>query len=93
MARGRASKEPRPTPRDSALPPASTAHARAAVRSVRRAARAVPARIACLEESTAASLLLADQRRSGARRAHHVADRLGSPDCRVRHLDRPGSPG
>ncbi|MFE3995924.1 lasso peptide biosynthesis B2 protein [Streptomyces goshikiensis] len=43
----------------SALPPASTAHARAAVRSVRWAARAVPARIACLEESTAASLLLA----------------------------------
>ncbi|MFD6186428.1 lasso peptide biosynthesis B2 protein [Streptomyces goshikiensis] len=42
-----------------ALPPASTAHARAAVRSVRWAARAVPARIACLEESTAASLLLA----------------------------------
>lgn len=42
-----------------ALPPASAVHARTAVRSVRWAARAIPARVACLEESTAASVLLA----------------------------------
>jgi hypothetical protein len=54
------------------LPPATTAHARLAVRSIRWAARALPARVACLEESTAASLLLALGGRGGAWR-HGVA--------------------
>jgi len=41
------------------LPPASTRQARHAVRAVRWAARFVPARVACLEESVSAALLLA----------------------------------
>ncbi|MFI9585077.1 lasso peptide biosynthesis B2 protein [Streptomyces sp. NPDC052236] len=56
------------------LPPTSTAHARIAVRSVRWAARAIPARIACLEESTAASLLLALGGRGNAWRHGVAAD-------------------
>ncbi|MFD4399756.1 lasso peptide biosynthesis B2 protein [Kitasatospora sp. NPDC058397] len=56
------------------LPRARTAHARAAVLSVRWAARAIPARVACLEESTAASLLLAVGRRGGAWRHGIAAD-------------------
>ncbi|MFJ6620949.1 lasso peptide biosynthesis B2 protein [Kitasatospora sp. NPDC091335] len=54
------------------LPLPTTAHARLAIRSVRWAARAFPARVACLEESTAASLLLALGGRGGAWR-HGVA--------------------
>jgi hypothetical protein len=54
------------------LPAADTTSAREAVRSVRWAARGVPARVACLEESTAASLLLACTGRGGAWR-HGVA--------------------
>ncbi|MFI9647031.1 lasso peptide biosynthesis B2 protein [Streptomyces sp. NPDC052040] len=54
------------------LPPPSRAHARLAVRSVRWAARLFPARVACLEESTSAALLLAAGGRGGAWR-HGVA--------------------
>lgn len=57
-----------------ALPPAGTAHARTAVSSVRWAARAIPARVACLEESTAASLLLAAGGRGKAWRHGVAAD-------------------
>ncbi len=56
----------------SALPPPTRAHASLAVRSVRWAARLFPARVACLEESTAAALLLAAGGRGGAWR-HGVA--------------------
>ncbi|MET8825894.1 lasso peptide biosynthesis B2 protein [Streptomyces sp. NPDC004610] len=42
-----------------ALPPATASQARYAVRAVRRAARYLPMRWACLEDSTAAALLLA----------------------------------
>ncbi|MGW9435741.1 lasso peptide biosynthesis B2 protein [Streptomyces sp. NPDC055607] len=77
-----------------ALPPASTAHARAAVRSVRWAARAVPARIACLEESTAASLLLAVGGRGNLWRHGVAADpiRLHAWICDERGLpvEEPG---
>ncbi len=55
-----------------ALRAADPTGARLAVRSVRWAARRVPARVACLEESTAASLLLALTGRGGAWR-HGVA--------------------
>ncbi|MFJ4676494.1 lasso peptide biosynthesis B2 protein [Kitasatospora sp. NPDC088783] len=55
-----------------ALPPPSARHARLAVRSVRWAARNVPARVACLEESVAAVLLLALGGRGGAWR-HGIA--------------------
>ncbi|WP_257142122.1 lasso peptide biosynthesis B2 protein [Streptomyces sp. sk226] len=54
------------------LPPPSRAHARLAIRSVRWAARLFPARVACLEESTSAVLLLAAGGRGGAWR-HGVA--------------------
>ncbi|WP_435243356.1 lasso peptide biosynthesis B2 protein [Streptomyces cucumeris] len=54
------------------LPPPSREHASLAVRSIRWAAHAVPARVACLEESTAAALLLAVGGRGGAWR-HGVA--------------------
>jgi len=55
-----------------ALPPPTAAHARLAVRAVRWAARNVPARVACLEESVAAALLLTVGGRGGAWR-HGVA--------------------
>ncbi|MDH6132844.1 hypothetical protein P3T37_002230 [Kitasatospora sp. MAA4] len=72
-----------------ALPAADSASARLAVRSVRWGARWIPARVACLEESTAASLLLALTGRGRAWR-HGVAtdpvrlhawicDNLGQP--------------
>ncbi|GAA3042431.1 hypothetical protein GCM10020229_79240 [Kitasatospora albolonga] len=54
------------------LPAATTAHARLALLSVRWVARVFPARVACLEESTAASLLLALGGRGSAWR-HGVA--------------------
>ncbi|MER6359483.1 lasso peptide biosynthesis B2 protein [Kitasatospora sp. NPDC001527] len=54
------------------LPFPSARHASLAVRSVRWAARAFPARVACLEESVAASLLLLLGGRGGAWR-HGVA--------------------
>ncbi|MFI1885015.1 lasso peptide biosynthesis B2 protein [Streptomyces jumonjinensis] len=54
------------------LPPASSEYATLVVRSVRWAARALPARIACLEESTAAALLLAAGGRGRAWR-HGIA--------------------
>ncbi|MFJ6483960.1 lasso peptide biosynthesis B2 protein [Streptomyces sp. NPDC091682] len=77
-----------------ALPPAGTAHARAAVRSVRWAARAIPARVACLEESTAASLLLAAGGRGNAWRHGVAADpiRLHAwiSDEHGRPVDEPG---
>ncbi|MFD9380894.1 lasso peptide biosynthesis B2 protein [Streptomyces sp. NPDC059999] len=77
-----------------ALPPASTAHARTAVRSVRWAARAVPARVACLEESIAASLLLAAGGRGKAWRHGVAADpiRLHAwiADERGRPVEEPG---
>ncbi|BAJ29910.1 MULTISPECIES: lasso peptide biosynthesis B2 protein [Kitasatospora] len=57
-----------------ALPPPSARHARLAVRSVRWAARNVPARVACLEESVAVALLLALGGRGGAWRHGIAAD-------------------
>ncbi|WP_078588708.1 MULTISPECIES: lasso peptide biosynthesis B2 protein [Streptomyces] len=54
------------------LPAPAASHARLVVRSVRWTARWFPARVACLEESTAASLLLALGGRGGAWR-HGVA--------------------
>ncbi|WP_240957576.1 lasso peptide biosynthesis B2 protein [Streptomyces barkulensis] len=54
------------------LPGPTRAHAGLAVRSVRWAARLFPARVACLEESTTAALLLAIGGRGGAWR-HGVA--------------------
>ena len=54
------------------LPHPSPTHAALAVRSVRWAARFFPARVACLEESTAAALLLAAGGRGGAWR-HGIA--------------------
>ncbi|GAA3307542.1 hypothetical protein GCM10020295_66750 [Streptomyces cinereospinus] len=54
------------------LPRPTRAHASLAVQSVRWAARLFPARVACLEESTTAALLLAAGGRGGAWR-HGVA--------------------
>ncbi|MFJ8473867.1 lasso peptide biosynthesis B2 protein [Kitasatospora sp. NPDC094011] len=54
------------------LPGPATSHARLAVCSVRWAARVFPARVACLEESAAASLVLALGGRGGAWR-HGIA--------------------
>ncbi|MBB5937326.1 lasso peptide biosynthesis B2 protein [Streptomyces zagrosensis] len=54
------------------LPYPNRTHASLAVRSVRWVARAFPARVACLEESTTAALLLAAGGRGGAWR-HGVA--------------------
>ncbi|MBH5337768.1 lasso peptide biosynthesis B2 protein [Streptomyces pactum] len=54
------------------LPPPTREHASLAVRSVRWVARAFPARVACLEESTTAALLLAVGGRGGAWR-HGIA--------------------
>ncbi|WP_033259392.1 MULTISPECIES: lasso peptide biosynthesis B2 protein [Kitasatospora] len=56
----------------SALPPPSAAHASLAVRSIRWAAGNVPARVACLEESAAAALLLTLGGRGGVWR-HGIA--------------------
>ncbi|MEU3601027.1 lasso peptide biosynthesis B2 protein [Streptomyces sp. NPDC006798] len=54
------------------LPPPPRDQAALAVRSVRWAARVLPARVACLEESTTASLLLACRGRGGVWR-HGIA--------------------
>ncbi|WP_405645624.1 lasso peptide biosynthesis B2 protein [Streptomyces uncialis] len=68
-------------------------HARQAVRSVRWAAQALPARIACLEESTAASLLLMLGGRGGAWRHGLATDpiRLHAWICDLhgRPIDEP----
>lgn len=56
------------------LPRPTRAHASLAVRSVRWAARLFPARVACLEESTTAALLLAAGGRGGAWRHGVVTD-------------------
>ncbi|MFE2375922.1 lasso peptide biosynthesis B2 protein [Streptomyces sp. NPDC059398] len=56
------------------LPPPSRAHASLAVRSVRWAARFFPARVACLEESATAALLLAAGGRGGAWRHGMATD-------------------
>ncbi|MGA5701802.1 lasso peptide biosynthesis B2 protein [Peterkaempfera bronchialis] len=75
------------------LPPPTAGRARPAVRSVRWAARAFPARVACLEESTAASLLLALGGRGGVWR-HGVATdpiRLHAWICDLR--GQPVGPG
>ncbi|MFD8987870.1 lasso peptide biosynthesis B2 protein [Streptomyces goshikiensis] len=80
-----------------ALPPASAVHARTAVRSVRWAARAIPARVACLEESTAASVLLAAGGRGNAWRHGVAADpiRLHAWICdeHGRPVEEPGHTG
>ncbi|QDY77096.1 lasso peptide biosynthesis B2 protein [Streptomyces qinzhouensis] len=71
------------------LPPPPREQAALAVRSVRWAARTLPARVACLEESTAASLLLACCGRGGVWRHGIATDpiRLHAWVCDVH--DRP----
>ncbi|MEU0686772.1 lasso peptide biosynthesis B2 protein [Streptomyces uncialis] len=75
------------------LPLPTSNHARQAVRSVRWAAQALPARIACLEESTAASLLLMLGGRGGAWRHGLATDpiRLHAWICDLhgRPIDEP----